>query len=84
MVSSHVKMVMTYQPGLKLWCSGVWAVLNISEGGGQSSQHVLAYNSGSWAPFDIKTSAKDAQEHDLSDDRGPGTVGGHLNVVMKV
>ena len=84
MVSSHVKMVMTYQPGLKLWCSGGRAVVNISEGGGQSSQHVLVHNSGPRAPFEVKTSAKDAQEHDLSDGRGPGTVGSHLNVVMKV
>ena len=58
--------------------------MNISEGGGQSSQHVLVHNSGPRAPFEVKTSAKDAQEHDLSDGRGPGTVGGHLNVVMKV
>ena len=77
MVSSHVKMVMTDQPGLKLWCSGGWAVVNISEGGGQSSQHVLVHNSGPKAPFGVKTSAKDAQEHDLAVRSGPGAVGGH-------
>ena len=58
--------------------------MNISEGGGQSSQHVLVHNSGPRAPFEVKTNAKDAQEHDLSDERGSGAVGGHLNVVMKV
>ena len=77
MVSSHVKMVMTHQPGLKLWCSGGWAVVNISEGGGQSSQHVLVHNSGPKAPFGVKTIAKDAQEHDLATGRGPGAVGAH-------
>ena len=77
MVSSHVKMVMTYQPGLKLWCSGGWAVVNISEGGGQSSQHVLVHNSGPRAPFEVKNSAKDTQEHDLATGRGPGAVGAH-------
>ena len=47
-------------------------------------QPLTAHNSAAKGSFELRTIAKDAQEHDLSDERGPGTVGGHLNVVMKV
>ena len=47
-------------------------------------QPLTAHNSAAKGPFELRTIAKEAQEHDLSDERGPGTVGGHLNVVMKV
>ena len=39
--------------------------------------HILAHNSGSKPPVEMRTSAKDAQEHDLSVGSGPGAVGGH-------
>ena len=46
-------------------------------GRGENSHHVLAHNSGPRAPFEVKTNAKDAQEHDLATGRGPGAVGAH-------
>ena len=74
---------MTDPQGLNLWCSGGRAVGNISEGARKSLHHVLGHNSGSWAPFEVKPSAKDAQDHDVSASSGPGAIGGHLEVVIK-
>ena len=46
-------------------------------GRGENSHHVLAHNSGSKPPMDMRTGAKEAPEHDLSDGSGPGAVGAH-------
>ena len=47
-------------------------------------QPLTAHNSAAKGLFELRTSAKEAQDHDLSDGSGPGAVGSHLNVVMKV
>ena len=47
-------------------------------------QPLTAHNSAAKGPFELRTNAKEAQDHDLSDGSGPGAVGGHLNVVIKV
>ena len=45
--------------------------------GWQNSQHILIHNSGSRPPIEVRTSAKDAPEHDLADGRGPRVVRAH-------
>ena len=45
---------------------------------------MTAHNSAAKGPFELRTRAKEAQDHDLSDGSGPGAVGCHLNVVTMV
>ena len=45
--------------------------------GCQNSQHILIHNLGSKPTIEVRTSAKEAPEHDLADGRGPGAVGAH-------
>ena len=51
-------------------------------------EHVHLYEITFWivtwarAPFEVKTSAKDVQEHDLTDGSEPRAVGGHLEEVI--